>query len=111
MYEPYVDDAIRSIGAAYDKFKITVSSTDASTLLSASQINPAPPTFLDESKLALTAADVTGVPSWNVAPARNLNVQVFPSLDDDHEVARAGEYSGVTPSGFFHNSGSYTLVM
>ena len=83
-----------------------MSSTDASTLLRASQINPAPPIFFDASKLAFTAADVTGVPSWNVAPARNLKVQVLPSLDDVQEVARAGEYSGVTPSAFFHNSGS-----
>ncbi|CAB4839146.1 unannotated protein [freshwater metagenome] len=106
MYAPYVDDAIRSIGAAYDKFNTTVSSAVASTLLSASQINPAPPIFFDESRLAFTAAELTGVPSWNVAPARNLKVQVLPSFDDDHEVARAGEYSEEAPSGFFHKSGS-----
>ena len=83
-----------------------MSALGVSTVLSASQMNPAPPIFLDESKLAFTAADVTGEPSWNVAPARSLNVHVLPSFDADHEVASAGAYSGETPSGFFHRSGS-----
>ena len=54
---------MRSIGAAYVKLSTTVSLALVSTLLRASQINPAPPIFFDASKLAFTAAELTGEPS------------------------------------------------
>ncbi|GAA3106089.1 hypothetical protein [Nonomuraea salmonea] len=39
---------------------------------------------------ALTASASSGLPVWKVTPERSVNVQVRPSAEERHEVARRG---------------------
>jgi hypothetical protein len=41
-------------------------------------------------KFAQTAAELNGVPSWNLTPRRNVNVQVLPSRLGVQRVANFG---------------------
>jgi len=56
----------------------------------------------------LTAADVNGVPSWNLTPDRSTNVQVRPSGVTLHDVASEGT---ISPFAFHCTSPSNTALM
>jgi len=45
----------------------------------------------NRSKLYFTTSALNGVPSWNFTPLRSVKVQVIPSLDWVHLVARSGK--------------------
>ena len=75
-------------------------------LSTGAQMKDAAARSLAASMLALTAAALTGSPSWKVAPERILKVYAFPSSLVLQDSAMAGLNSLAEPSGFFHSKGS-----